>query len=222
MDWRVAMRPGLRRQLEAGGEAALRENERASVRAKAEQFHGERRSASSRRRRCGPPGTAAGPGRTNASRTATPCSCSSRRAARSAGSRSCKGRSRPGGRVVEQQPHALEQGRRKRRHGLALLCPQRTLRRLLMPLAQAAANRRLTAGAHAVARGLRGLRQRRQRLRRLSVSGLTRQVVVLPRPLDRVSALQPDARAEPHHRRSVTGPVRSGGRFAALAPDEVD
>ncbi len=36
VDWQVAMRPGLRRQLEAGGEAALREKEKASVRAKAE------------------------------------------------------------------------------------------------------------------------------------------------------------------------------------------
>ena len=36
VDWRVAMRPGLRRQLEAGGEEALREKEKASVRAKAE------------------------------------------------------------------------------------------------------------------------------------------------------------------------------------------
>ena len=44
VDWRVAMRPGLRRQLEAGGEAALREKEKASVRAKAEHpfFHMKR------------------------------------------------------------------------------------------------------------------------------------------------------------------------------------
>ena len=37
VDWlAVAMRPGLRRQLEAGSEAALREREKASIRAKAE------------------------------------------------------------------------------------------------------------------------------------------------------------------------------------------
>ncbi len=36
VDWRVAMRPGLRQQLEPGGEAALREKGKASVRAKAE------------------------------------------------------------------------------------------------------------------------------------------------------------------------------------------
>ena len=35
VEWRVAMRPGLRRQLEAGGEEALREKEKASVRARA-------------------------------------------------------------------------------------------------------------------------------------------------------------------------------------------
>ena len=44
VDWRVAMRPGLRRQLEAGSEEALREKEKASVRAKAEHpfFHVKR------------------------------------------------------------------------------------------------------------------------------------------------------------------------------------
>ena len=36
VDWRVAMRPGLRRRLEAGGDEALREKEKASIRAKAE------------------------------------------------------------------------------------------------------------------------------------------------------------------------------------------
>ena len=35
-NWRVAMRPGRRRQLQADGEAALREKEKASIRAKAE------------------------------------------------------------------------------------------------------------------------------------------------------------------------------------------
>ena len=57
-----------------------------------QEIHGERHWASSRRRGCERPGTAAGPRRPNASRTATPCSCSSRPPARRAGSRSCRSR----------------------------------------------------------------------------------------------------------------------------------